>query len=127
MAGSLVALAAIEEDSLRERVVRLLKRRDYKVREASDGVEALELFRQQPCDLMIADIGLPSMNGVELLRQIRKLDSQVSLVIVTEIPVDGDTNDIVDSGASILFKPFRAVAFMALMYDLETARAQGSA
>lgn len=53
------------------------------VYEAADGVEALDKFRKCRIDVMIVDINLPLMNGMELIKEIRKEDSKVKIIILS--------------------------------------------
>ena len=48
-----------------------------------DGVEGLELFKNDNFDLVLSDINMPNMNGIELLKEIRKLNKDVPIVMIT--------------------------------------------
>ena len=50
---------------------------------AYDGQEALELWEKEPVDIIITDIDMPEMNGLELLRRIRSMKEQVRFIILT--------------------------------------------
>jgi len=50
---------------------------------ASDGLQALELFESRHIDLILVDIELPKMNGIELIKQIREHDQEVLIVIIS--------------------------------------------
>ncbi|MEA2018058.1 MAG: response regulator [Campylobacterota bacterium] len=54
-----------------------------KVYVAVDGVEALEVFNNSKPDLIITDIKMPNMDGIELVKSIREVDSKVSIVIIS--------------------------------------------
>ncbi len=58
----------VVDDSSNERngLCRLLERAGYEVRSAADGVEALEKIRENQFDLLLVDIWMPRMNGIEL-------------------------------------------------------------
>jgi two-component system, chemotaxis family, chemotaxis protein CheY len=74
--------------SMRKMVAAVLEGAGYKVEEAGDGVEALELARQQVFDLVVTDQNMPRMDGVSLIRELRSLaayDPVALLVLSTEI------------------------------------------
>lgn len=73
------------EDSVdvRECLRDLLILKDFEVLEAGEGHEALELLRKQSFDLVISDLEMPRMDGMELLRQVRALGLQLPFVILT--------------------------------------------
>ena len=80
---SLRILYAEDEQSVRTRLGAKLSTLCAEVIEAKDGQEALELFKQHSPDLIIADICMPRLGGIDLMKAIRKLDSQVPAVITT--------------------------------------------
>ena len=50
---------------------------------AHDGLEALKLWEERPVDIIVSDIDMPGMNGLELLKEIRKRDDRVRCIILT--------------------------------------------
>lgn len=68
-------LLADDEKAIRTVLRRLLTRMGYeRIDEAQDGVEALRLFRLAAYDLVVTDLNMPRMNGLQLLREIRDGD-----------------------------------------------------
>ncbi len=97
----------VEDDPLvREVTAAGLSATGLKVTTESDGRQALIRFRQDPFDLVVSDVGLPSLDGFELCRQIRN-ESQVPFVMLT---ARTDTVDVVvglEAGADdYVTKPF---------------------
>ena len=90
----------------------------YEVQVAEDGRVALELFQQEQWDLVLLDIMLPGINGLEVLRRIRKTSS-VPVILLT---ARGDTMDRVmglDAGADdYLPKPFAIEELLARIRSL---------
>ncbi|MCX6253831.1 MAG: response regulator transcription factor [Bacteroidia bacterium] len=80
----------IADDSslLRERIKNLLNNINNVsvVGEALNGVEALQIIREKEPDLVILDIRMPEMNGIEVLKKIRKLKMKVKVCILTNYP-----------------------------------------
>ena len=61
----------------------ILTQEGYRVKTASGGKEALKLFRPESFDLVITDVRMPGIGGIELMRQIKKLDETVEVIILT--------------------------------------------
>src|SRR5690348_3568354 len=61
----------------------ILKGGGYAVSTAGDGAEALEKLRAEPCDLVLVDIWMPRMNGLDLLAELRKQGRRPRAVVLT--------------------------------------------
>jgi DNA-binding response OmpR family regulator len=61
---------------------------NHTVQGASSGKEALKWFRKKKYDLVVVDLGLPVMNGVELIAKMRKIRAKTTIVVLTGIPCD---------------------------------------
>lgn len=80
-------LAVDDSASMRQMVRYTLEGAGYKVVQAADGVEALEFARSDTVDLVLTDVNMPRMDGIELVRELRALDSYKfvpMLVLTTE-------------------------------------------
>jgi DNA-binding response OmpR family regulator len=104
-------------------VVNLLKRgleeEGYEISVAMDGLSGFEMASRNTFDLLIADIMLPGMNGVEICRKLRDQKHTVPILMLTAL---GSTENIVaglDSGADdYLVKPFKFAELLARMRRL---------
>lgn len=96
-----------------------LKENDYKVDLATDGLEGKHKAQANNYDLIILDINLPYLNGIELCRMIRKKKSNIPILMLTAI---GDTDNKVsgfEAGADdYLVKPFEFRELLARMKSL---------
>lgn len=72
-----------DEDSIRENLERLLLRMADEVVSARNGVEGLELFDTESVNIVITDIRMPKMNGLEMIRHIRLVDSEIPIIVTT--------------------------------------------
>jgi len=72
-----------DEEAAREEVQTLLRRWVREVLTARDGHEGLELFRQQAPDLVVTDLRMPVMSGLDMARAIRKLDPEARIIVTT--------------------------------------------
>ena len=101
-----------------EKIVRLLEieleYEGYKTGKALDGIEAFEMFLSQKWDLILLDIMLPGMSGIELLRRIRGKNSSVPIILLTAKDSIEDKVSGLDLGASdYITKPFRMEELLA--------------
>lgn len=72
-----------DEEILRENIALILRQEGYEVDEASNGLEAYEMYINNKYDILISDIEMPKMKGIELLEKISKLDPQVISIFIT--------------------------------------------
>jgi DNA-binding NtrC family response regulator len=94
-----------DEESLRKAVGMALSE-TFQVTALGSGLEALERFRQMAPDIVLLDIGLPDMDGMELLTAIKKEDPDVGIVMVTAVSQARTIVDALKNGAhDYLVKP----------------------
>ena len=77
-----VVLVVDDEPAIRRTVSAGLRARDYEVREAENGERAVAAVAEDPPDLVILDLGLPDIDGVDVCRRIRAW-SQVPIVVLS--------------------------------------------
>ncbi|MES2937183.1 MAG: response regulator transcription factor [Pseudomonadota bacterium] len=101
-------LLLIEDDAaLRLGLKRQLEADGYRVDEARDGEEGLFLAREYPCDLLIVDLGLPKLNGVEVVKRLRADGRDTPILILTARGTWQDKVLGLEAGADdYLVKPF---------------------
>ena len=101
-----VVLVVDDEKSLRDFVRRNLEARRYKVITASNGLEAMAAFQNETIDLVILDLMMPHLDGLETTRRIRQT-SQTPIIILTALGEESDKVQAFDLGADdYLTKPF---------------------
>ena len=93
-----------DERVMRDGLSYMLSQSGYQIRTASDGSEGLELFAEGGIDLVLLDLSLPGMPGVEVLQQLKQQDSTVPVIILTGFAPD---DPLLAHAAEIVFKPFR--------------------
>lgn len=64
----------------------VLRKNDYRIETACDGKEAIELVKKIPFDMIVSDVSMPGMDGIQLLRTVRESDVDVPVVFVTGGP-----------------------------------------
>src|SRR5712691_4343450 len=99
-------LLAEDEVVLRDFVSRNLHARGFQVLEASNGLEALALWEREDPHLLILDIMMPRMDGLEVCRRVRE-HSAVPIIVLTALDAESDKVTALDMGADdYLTKPF---------------------
>jgi len=74
----------IEDDVLlRQALARLLERSSYQVREAGNGMEGLKCMRECPAPLVITDILMPEMEGIETIRHLRRFFPETKIIAMS--------------------------------------------
>ena len=72
-----------DEVDIREGISEYLSEVGYEVKVASDGQEGIDLFRQNKFDLVLLDINMKGMSGVQLAKEIRKQDKDILIIFIT--------------------------------------------
>jgi DNA-binding response OmpR family regulator len=72
-----------DEDLLRETIAQVLDAAGFDTREASDGEQGIADFRKSPSDLVITDILMPTKEGIETIRELRRLSSGVKIIAMS--------------------------------------------
>jgi two-component system chemotaxis response regulator CheY len=97
------------------------------VGEAGNGAEAISLYQQHRPDLVTMDLVMPVMGGLEALRQIRALDPQAKVVVVTALDQKQSLMDSIRDGAiDFIVKPFERERVLALLAKLENMAASST-
>jgi len=113
----------VDDDPLvRELMSEVLKFRGHDVRVAGDGVEGLAAFREEPCDLILLDIGMPRMDGLEMLRHVRALDSHVGVILMSGHASERERVEGQNLGAVLIYKPTSIASLNTLLDLLEEER-----
>ena len=101
-------LLLVEDDpSMRSTLERALSRRGVRVESCADGRRALELWRAQPPDVVVLDLSLPGLDGLQVLEQARRSQLATPVLILTARGTVGDRVIGLNSGADdYLPKPF---------------------
>lgn len=101
-------IMVVEDDAATRRLYRfLLRNSGYDVIEAEDGIDALEKLAVHDCDVVITDMNMPRMGGIELVRTLRQNQSQVYVILVTAFGTPDTEKNALRAGVNeYLTKPF---------------------
>ncbi len=76
-------LVVDDEENAREGLSKILSKEGYLVETAADGKEAIDIAKRQSFDLVITDMKMPLMDGFEVLREIKKMDDEMGVIMIT--------------------------------------------
>ena len=102
-------VVAEDNDDVAMLICNMLRGKGYKVNRAADGVEAMDIMREELPDMLITDIAMPRMDGLELMRKVRSDETMCCLpiVVVSARVEDQERMDGINAGAEVfLAKPF---------------------
>lgn len=109
-------LAVDDSTSLRQMLCFTLKQAGYEVIEADNGQAALEKARVDSADLVISDVNMPLMDGISLVRELRKLDSYrftPILLLTTESSTEKKMEGKAAGATGWIVKPFNPEQLLA--------------
>ena len=90
-------LLIVDDDELnRDGLARRLQKHDYEVAVAKSGREGIGLLGDRTFDLVLLDIMMPGMNGLEVLKFLRRVDSLIDLPIIM-VTAKGESNDVIEA------------------------------
>jgi two-component system response regulator PilR (NtrC family) len=96
-----------DEENIREVLSNYLETLGYEVVTASDGQNALEKFEPGAFDLIVSDLLMPNIDGLELLRKVREKDRDVVFLMITGYPSIETAVEAIKKGAyDYITKPF---------------------
>lgn len=112
-------LVVDDESFIRQILARIVSREGYQVHQASDGREALKLLAETPCQIVISDIKMPNMDGIELLSEIKANFPPVGIILITAYAGEYAARDALSAGAdAFITKPFKNVEIAATLRDV---------
>jgi DNA-binding NtrC family response regulator len=125
-------LVVDDEEDVRETLQSVLKSMNYVPYVAAGGAEALEIIRDNKIDVVLSDLYMPEMDGIELLKRVRTQDKNIIFLMITAHPTIETAVEAIKKGAyDYLTKPFhieevrlkisRALEKKGLMHSLKTA------
>lgn len=99
-------LVVDDEGANRYSVSKTLQKVGYAVSEAASGEEALDVMKRQPFDVVLTDIRMPGIDGIELLRRIREQSPEIIVILMTAYATLGNAVEALRLGAhDYLIKP----------------------
>ena len=108
-------LVVDDETYTRELLEMLLGDEGYKVKTAKDGFEAIDDIKKESYDLVVMDVRMPGLNGVETLAELRKVDTDIPVIMITGYGPNELVKKAQEEYAIIgcIYKPFDIDEFLA--------------
>jgi len=121
-----LSILLVEDNLLNQRIVTFsLKRYNHEVTIANHGVEAIEKFREQKFDVILMDIMMPVMDGLEATVKIREIENQSNLksrtpiIALTANTMDNDRDKCISYGMDeFMAKPFDIERLKTIFFEL---------
>ena len=114
-----VSILVIEnEKDIRLLLSDILTSGGHRVASASDGIEALQIFKKEYFDVVLTDLGMPAMSGWEVSSTIKKMSPDVIVVIITGWGSQLDHRELEKNGVDmVVSKPFRVGQILNLVQE----------
>jgi CheY-like chemotaxis protein len=113
-----VRVLYVEDNALvREITCELLAAENREVTAVATGEEALKAFQESRFDIVVTDISLPAMSGMDLVRHLKKLVPSVPIIVASGYPISSEDARL-GSNIRAITKPFEAPQLEALIQDL---------
>ena len=107
-------LVVDDEASIRDLLAKTLALAEYDVDVAPDGRSARDRMRMYPYDLLIADLKMPGMDGLTVIREAKRYKADLPVIIITGFSTESSAIEAVNLGvAGYLTKPFRVPQVLA--------------
>ncbi len=113
-----VILTVDDSASIRQMVSYTLKNEGYTVVEAVDGVDALTKLKQNPADMVLTDLHMPNMNGIDLIKNVRadpKYKFIPIVLLTTESQSDKKLEGKAAGATGWIVKPFKPEQLVAVI------------
>jgi two-component system, cell cycle response regulator DivK len=119
---SVKTILHVEDNELNRKMIRdLLRRTSYRVIEAPDGETAVTMAQEQHPDLVLMDVQLPKISGIEATRRLRAelATADIPIIAITSFALSGDEQRAKDAGASAyLAKPYSPFTLLEMIRKL---------
>ena len=122
MSGVPKVLIVDDETNIRELLVWILAREGYKCRTAENGLQALEMLRSEEFDLLITDVRMPKMDGIQLIEKALELQPNIAILLMTAYPELDTAVKALKMGAfDYIVKPFAIREIEHLLFSVRRA------
>jgi len=97
-----------DEEQMRELLAKVLEKNGYQVTTAGDGGQALTVLEKEPMDLVVTDVRMPGLDGMEALKVIKELNPEIVVIIMTAFgSIDQAVQAVKEGAYDYINKPFK--------------------
>ncbi|MCX5732819.1 MAG: sigma-54 dependent transcriptional regulator [candidate division NC10 bacterium] len=101
-------LVVDDEEQMRELLAKVLERKGFQASVCGDGTEALAFLEKEPVDLVVTDVRMPGLGGMEALRAVKELNPDIVVIIMTAFgSIDQAVQAVKDGAYDYINKPFK--------------------
>ena len=124
LAGLLATVLVCEDEPALRELIRVSLNDAYELAEADDGVECLEVARRVPPDLIVLDMMMPRLNGLEVLEELRSDEELADTPVIVLTAQPAAREDALRRGATrVMVKPFTPDDISAAVAEVLSERA----
>ena len=105
-----------DEKVIREFLSKLLVSLNYQVDSACDGLEAIKKIEKNEYSIILSDVKMPNMDGVELLKKVKEINKKIEVILITGFPNIEDAEKSIQLGAyAYTKKPIKIKSLIKLL------------
>ena len=96
---------------------KILEKNKMECKVADNGIDAIEMIKAENFDVILMDIHMPGISGIEATQKIREFDKQLPIIALTAVTIDENLDDFYRAGFNeIIPKPFKTEEFFEKIY-----------
>jgi DNA-binding NtrC family response regulator len=111
-------LVVDDEEDLRKSLAEILELEGLQVAQAQNGYIAIEKAKTNLYDIVLLDVRMPGISGLETLNQVRSLQPHIKAIMMTGHPLENTRNNLLKGIYGILHKPFSIAKLMTMIQQI---------